>query len=120
MTVSKLSKTADCPPRATSAKLDQLRARALRGDALRELTDSRREWVWRSLLKGTRIQEAVALVGMTSDDLASALERVRRKYQRRIDLYKQAQAQQPRVRMPVEKPATRSLRKRRGWWPFGA
>jgi hypothetical protein len=38
--------------RQRSWEVDVQRARALRGDTLEELTESQREWVWRSLLRG--------------------------------------------------------------------
>lgn len=111
---------------ATSAETDALRARALRGDRLNELTDSRREWIWRSLLKGTRLEIARELAGLTDEQTTAALALVRRWYQQRLADYKR----QPRSRTPVTRaisamptpptPATPPTPLRRGWWPFGS
>jgi hypothetical protein len=91
--------------RSTSTRLDQLRARALRGDPLCDPRDPQREWVWRSLLKGIRLEEAVGLAGMTRSELAPALAAIRRAYQRRLDDFKQ----QPHIRTPVVHPAAPAL-----------
>ena len=103
------------------AVLDQLRARALRGDRLDECSDSTREWVWRSLLKDVRRDEAVKLVGMSPAQVERALARIARLYQHRLDTYKLARAkklaqqgQLPRVVRPVAAAAPR-----RRWWRFG-
>lgn len=120
---------------ATSEDTDRLRARALRGDRLDELRDSRREWIWRSLLKGTRLEVARTLAGLTEEQTIAAVARVRHWYQQRLAEYKR----QPRIRKPVTRP-TQSIpaipaipavsmpqapsssaphaRPRRGWWPF--
>jgi hypothetical protein len=55
----------------------------LRGDLLAELTDAEREWVWRSLLKGVRVDQALALSGMESDEVEPALAHIRRRYTER-------------------------------------
>lgn len=107
---------------ATSVETDALRARALRGDRLDELTDSRREWVWRSLLKGTRLEVARELAGLDDTQTTAAVARVRRGYQQRLAEYKR----QPRICTPVTRatpvtptpPAPSSTPPRRGWWPF--
>ena len=49
------------PRRQRSWEVDVQRARALRGDALEDLTESQREWVWRSLLRGVRLSQATKL-----------------------------------------------------------
>src|SRR5215831_19374255 len=75
--------------RRSSLEVDVLRARALLGDPLVELTDADREWIWRSLLKGIRLGEACALAGLTVDLLDPVLAGVRHDYHRRIRDYKQ-------------------------------
>jgi hypothetical protein len=65
-----------------------LRARALLGDPLVELTDADREWIWRSLLKGIRLGEACVLAGLAADQLDPVLASVRHAYHRRIRDYK--------------------------------
>ena len=74
--------------RRSSLEVDTLRARALLGDPLVELTDADREWIWRSLLKGIRLGEACALAGLTVDQLDPVLASVRHAYHRRIRDYK--------------------------------
>jgi hypothetical protein len=96
--------------RMTSATLDQWRARALRGDRLGDLSDTQREWVWRSILKGVRRAEAVRLARLTADQEVQAVARVRRWYAQRLAEFKA----QPRIVRPVVAPPSR-----RGWWPFG-
>jgi len=100
-------------------EMDRLRARALKGDPLKSLRDTEREWVWRSLLKRVRWKETLTIAGLTEDQAVQRLERVRVQYQRRIDAYKAtkaAEAQQPKVVRPV---APAQPVKRRGLWPFG-
>src|SRR5262245_42368877 len=75
--------------RRSSLEVDTLRARALLGDPLVELTDADREWIWRSLLKGIRLGEACALAGLSADQLDPVLVSVGRAYHRRIRDYKQ-------------------------------
>lgn len=115
--------------RRSPAMLDELRARALRGDALDELDDGAREWIWRSLLKGVRLDEAVALAGVDDKQLARALEVIRRRYRRRIDLHKAQVVTSangttpaaPRIRKPIDRktsPAPPPPAPRRSWWPF--
>lgn len=74
--------------RRSSLEVDMLRARALLGDPLVELTDADREWIWRSLLKGIHLGEACALAGLTVDQLDPVLASVRHAYHRRIRDYK--------------------------------
>src|SRR5579871_6556912 len=59
--------------RRSSREVDQLRARALVDDELAELTDAEREWVWRSVLKGIRIDEACVRAFVHPDDLDQRL-----------------------------------------------
>jgi hypothetical protein len=75
--------------RRSSREVDTLRARALLGDPLVELSDADREWIWRSLLKGIRLGEACALAGLTIDQLDPVVSSVRHAYHRRIRDYKQ-------------------------------
>lgn len=74
--------------RRSSLEVDMLRARALLGDALVELSDSDREWIWRSLLKGIRLGEACALAELTFEQLEPVLASIRHAYHRRICDYK--------------------------------
>jgi hypothetical protein len=96
--------------RMSSATLDQWRARALRGDRLGDLSDTQREWVWRSILKGVRRAEAVRLAQLTADQEVQAVARVRCWYAQRLAEFKA----QPRIVRPVVVSPHR-----RGWWPFG-
>jgi hypothetical protein len=50
--------------------------RALRGDALEELTQSQREWVWRSLLRGVRLSQATKLAQLGPEETPLALQQV--------------------------------------------
>ena len=54
--------------------------RALRGDALEELTDSQREWVWRSLLRGVRLNQATKLAQLSAEETPQALQQVANRY----------------------------------------
>jgi hypothetical protein len=74
--------------RRSSHEVDTLRARALLGDPLVDLSDADREWIWRSLLKGIRLGEACALAELTFDQLEPVLASVRHAYHRRIRDYK--------------------------------
>lgn len=83
--------------RRTSDEVDLLRARALLNDDLAELTDGEREWVWRSLLKGLRLDEACVLALLDLDQLDEAMEAVRARYERRTRQYKERRAAQVRA-----------------------
>ena len=61
------------------------RARALRGDALEELTDSQREWVWRSLLRGVRLGQATKLAQIAPEETPQALQQVANRYSTLMD-----------------------------------
>jgi hypothetical protein len=62
--------------RQRSWEVDVQRARALRGDALEELTDSQREWVWRSLLRGVRLSQATKLAQLSAEETPHTLREV--------------------------------------------
>ncbi len=74
--------------RRTSVEVDTLRARALCGDPLAECSDSDREWVWRSLLKGVRLAEACVLAELEVEQLEPVLASIRHAYQRRSRAYR--------------------------------
>jgi hypothetical protein len=103
--------------RTAPATMDQLRVRTLRGDRLRDLTDRQREWVWRSVLKGVRRQETIALGHFSEGEYAKGVERVRGWYDQRIEMYKRQQAreQAPKVVRPVMAPPQRRGFLQR-WW----
>ena len=101
------AKKARTPPEV----MDALRVRALRGDRLSDLSDGQREWVWRSLLKGVRRAETMALGHLSDEHYERGVVRVRRWYAQRIAAYKL----QPHVVRPV-KPLAKF--KRWGFWSF--
>jgi hypothetical protein len=68
-----------------SWEVDVQRARALRGDALEELTDSQREWVWRSLLRGVRLAQATKLAQLALEETPQALQKVATRYSALMD-----------------------------------
>lgn len=70
--------------RSSRAELDILRARALRGDPLLEVAESRREWVWRSLLKGIRLTVARDLAGLSDEETEESLAAIQDTYRQRI------------------------------------
>ena len=74
------SKSAQRPRRQRSWEVDVQRARALRGDALEELTDGQREWVWRSLLRGMRLAQATKLAQLSPEETPQALQQVASRY----------------------------------------
>jgi hypothetical protein len=71
--------------RQRSREVDVQRARALRGDALEELTESQREWVWRSLLRGVRLGQATKLAQLTPETTPQTLQQVAHKYSALMD-----------------------------------
>src|SRR5262249_6677136 len=73
------------PRRQRSWEVDVQRARALRGDALEELTKSQREWVWRSLLRGVRLSQATKLAQLAPEEIPQALQRVANRYSALMD-----------------------------------
>jgi hypothetical protein len=107
--------------RRSSQEVDRLRARALRGDILAELTDAEREWVWRSLLKGVRVDQALVLAEMESDEVEPALARIRRWYsERRASLSARPRARSSAALAAVPPPPTPSCPPvlARARWPF--
>src|SRR6476646_6602182 len=75
------------PPRRRqrSWEVDVQRARALRGDGLEELTESQREWVWRSLLRGVRLSQATKLAQLAPAETPQALQHVAHRYSALMD-----------------------------------
>src|SRR5690348_3111609 len=73
------------PRRQRSWEVDVQRARALRGDALEELTESQREWVWRSLLRGVRLSQATKLAQLAPEETPRALQQVASSYSALMD-----------------------------------
>jgi hypothetical protein len=73
------------PRRQRSWEVDVQRARALRGDALEELTDNQREWVWRSLLCGVRLAQATRLAQLSPRETPQALQHVAHCYSALMD-----------------------------------
>jgi hypothetical protein len=71
--------------RQRSWEVDVHRARALRGDALEELTESQREWVWRSLLRGVRLAQATKLAQLAPEETPQALQQVVSRYSALMD-----------------------------------
>jgi hypothetical protein len=61
------------------------RARALRADALEDLTDSQREWVWRSLLRGVRLSQATKVAQLPPEETPQALQQVADRYTALMD-----------------------------------
>jgi hypothetical protein len=79
------SKSASRPRRQRSWEVDVQRARALRGDALQDLTNSQREWVWRSLLRGVRLSQAAKLAQLPPEETPHALQQVANRYSALMD-----------------------------------
>jgi hypothetical protein len=73
------------PRRQRSWEVDVQRARALCGDALEELTESQREWVWRSLLRGVRLAQATKLAQLAPEEAPQALQHVANRYSALMD-----------------------------------
>jgi hypothetical protein len=71
--------------RQRSWEVDVQRARALRRDALEELTDSQCEWVWRSLLRGVRLSQATKLARLLLEETPHALQQVANRYSTLMD-----------------------------------
>jgi hypothetical protein len=94
-----MGKSAQRLRRQRSWEVDVQRARALRGDELEDLTESQREWVWRSLLRGVRLAQATTPAQLALEEMLQALQQVANRYstlmdQRRRD--RQAQREQQR------------------------
>src|SRR5262245_63914259 len=77
--------SAQRPRRQRSWEVDVQRAKALRGDALEELTESQREWVWRSLLRGVRLSQASKLAQLAPEATPQALQQVAYLYSALMD-----------------------------------
>jgi hypothetical protein len=73
------------PRRQRSWEVDVQRARALRADALEELTESQRGWVWRSLLRGDRLAQAMKVAQLSPMETPQALQRVANCYSAPMD-----------------------------------
>jgi hypothetical protein len=78
-------KSTQRPRRQRSWEVDVQRARALRGDTLEELTESQREWVWRSLLRGVRLTQATTLAQLPPEETPQALQQVANRYSALMD-----------------------------------
>ena len=83
------------PRRQRSWEVDVQRARALRGNALEDLTDSQREWVWRSLLRGVRLSQATKLAQLTPEETPQALQRVANRYSALMEQRRRERLVQP-------------------------
>jgi hypothetical protein len=77
------------PRRQRSWEVDVQPARALRGDALEELTESQWEWVWRSLLRGVRLAQATKLAQLPPKETPQALQQVAHCYSALMDQRRQ-------------------------------
>jgi hypothetical protein len=73
------------PRRQRPWEVDVQRARALRGDVLEELTESQREWVWRSLVRGVRLSQATKLAQLAPAETPQALQQVANRYSALMD-----------------------------------
>jgi hypothetical protein len=80
-----IGKSAQRRRRQRSWEVDVQRARALRGDALEELTESQREWVWRSLLRGVRLSQATKLAQLALEETPQALQQIAKRYSALMD-----------------------------------
>jgi hypothetical protein len=92
------------PRRQRSWEVDVQRARALCGDALEELSDSQREWVWRSLLRGVRLAQATKLAQLLPEETPQALQQVATHYSALMDQYRRDR--QERKNVPVQTSTT--------------
>jgi hypothetical protein len=54
-------------------------------DALEDLSESQREWVWRSLLRGIRLTQATKLAQLASEETRQALQQVANHYSALVD-----------------------------------
>jgi hypothetical protein len=78
-------KSVQRPRRQRSWEVDVQHARALHGDGLEELTESQREWVWRSLLRGVRLSQATKLAQLMPAETPQALQHVANHYSALMD-----------------------------------
>jgi hypothetical protein len=88
------------PRRQRSWEVDVQRARALRGDALEELTESQREWVWRSLLRGVRSAQATKLAQLSPEETPQALQQVAQRYSVLMDQRRREREREQRRSAP--------------------
>jgi hypothetical protein len=84
-TMQGIEAIASRPRRQRSWEVDVQRAQALRGDALEELTESQREWVWRSLLRWVRFSQATKLAQLSPEETLQALQQVANHYSALMD-----------------------------------
>jgi hypothetical protein len=89
------------PRRQRSWEVDVQRARALRGDALEELTGSQREWVWRSLLRGVRLAQATKLAQLAPEETSQALQQVANHYSALVDRRRRERQAQRDSQLPT-------------------
>jgi hypothetical protein len=89
------------PRRLRSWEVDVQRARALRGDTLAELSDSQREWVWRSLLRGVRLAQATKLAQLPAEETPQALQQVAHRYSALMDQRRREREQRGSAPIPT-------------------
>jgi hypothetical protein len=87
--------------RQRSWEVDVQRARALRGDALEELTESQREWVWRSLLRGVRLAQATKLAQLAPEETPQDLRQVSHRYSELMDRRRRERQAQRDTQLPT-------------------
>jgi len=75
--------------------------RALRGDGLEELTESQREWVWRSLLRGVRLSQATKLAQLAPEETPQALQQVANCYSALVDRRRREWRAQRNTQLPT-------------------
>jgi len=100
-------KSPDRPRRQRSWEVDVQRARALRGDALEELTESQREWVWRSLLRGVRLSQATKLAQLEPKETPQALQQVSNRYSALMDRRRRERQKQQDTHTGIKEEETR-------------
>jgi hypothetical protein len=98
------NKSLSRPRRQRSWAVDAQRARALRGDALEELTESQREWVWRSLLRGVRLAQAMKPAQLAPEEAPQVLQQVANRYSALMD--QRRRERQERRSEPVSGPTS--------------
>jgi hypothetical protein len=97
-------KSTSRPRRQRSWEVDVQRARALRGDALVDLMESQREWVWRSLLRGVRLSQATKLAQLAPEETPQALQQVANRYSALMD-QRRRERQQRDTHVPIKEEA---------------
>src|SRR5262245_28211682 len=78
------SRTAE-PQRRRQRSWEMDMQRALRGDALEDLTERQREWVWRSLLRRVRLSQATKLAQLAPEETPQAPQWVAKRYSALMD-----------------------------------